>query len=250
MAITIDDNDLHYIYSVFGYPTVTLDDIGLFTEDSVKEYVIKQALYEYFRYFPIKQIQSYRVSNGNTEGSVDFPDLDTYGVLDCRFTLSLDSDVYSNLDTSATNPFFSFRNVTKKNGGRRLGSRYSYGFDAIQSTVDWTIDSLSAQKQVFRNYVDHQARTLTYFSQQSGYVVITWAKMSDDVSDVIFRYKRDFLNLCKAELKLYWSEFLTKIDSEFPSSFDADTLKEEGQELKDKIMEKWNNKMKPVIMRG
>ncbi len=249
MAITITDEDLNYIYTVFGFPYVTLDDIDILSEQAIKDYVIQPTLEEYYRWFPLKETQQIAVSSGATEGSVDFPDSETFGVYTCKFALKQDTDVYSS--TGVTDPFFSTKYIRKVSGGHNLGSRMDYGFSTISKSTAWGIDSQAQANQVLRWDIDHKNRKVNYFSQQPGFIEIVWAKYSDDVSDVMFRYKRQFLDLCKGYLKLYMAEFLTKIDPAFPSNFDSDNLKEEGQELVDKIMEKWQNKTKSTgLTRG
>jgi hypothetical protein len=248
MSVIITDADLHYVYKAFGYPIVTVDDIEIITEEAIKELVIAPTLEEYFRWFPIKEIQQVSISTGLTSGIIDFPDLDTYGVFRCQMAFKQDTDIYASIP-AVTNPIFSSRYV-QKSGGRRLGSRYDYGFSSIQKSTQWEIDSKVQANEVFYWRPLYESRQLEYYSTSPGWLEITWAKLSEDCSDVMFRYKRDFLDLCQAELKLYMVEFLTKVDIETPSKFDADNLKQEGQDKKDEIIEKWGNKTKAVISRA
>lgn len=257
MAITISDEDRHFIYSIVGYPTIEIEDTGVLTDDIVDSYVIEPSLKEYFRWFAIEEIVNTQVTSGNTSVTIDFPEDDdvngiyTYSVKDCRLSQLQDTNIYNSSNTADfTNPIVQFRNIGFSSGGGRLGSRMDYGFNSIQGSTNFVNDAMTNMNQVFYNRTDELARTVTIYSQNPGIVQTTFAKYSTNVNHIKYTSKREFLDLCRGELLLYWANSLKRVTPDLPVSFNLDALVEDGNELKELTLNKWRNKTRAVMMRN
>lgn len=252
--VHISDIDRQYIYGVLGYPNIEVDDTGLLTDDIVDEQVILRSLYEYYRWFPIEEITQVTLSSGNTSKTVTWPDdtSDTFvfDVKDCRLAQLQDTSVGYSSGTVITNPIVQFRNISRSSMAGRFGSPYDYGFSSIMGSTNFGNDALTNLNQVFYNTTDHQNKTVNLYSQNPGTVQITFARYSNNVNYIPFIHKRDFLDLCRGELLLFWANNLKRINPEFPVAFDVDTLVEDGTDLVDKVLTKWKGKTRSVMMRG
>ncbi len=143
-----------------------------------------------------------------------------------------------------------FRNVNKSYAYGRMGSRYDYGYSTIQGSTNFGNDALTNMNQVFYNNTDYENKQVTVYSQNPGTAQITFARYSTNVNNIRFLFKRDFLDLCRGELLLYWANNVKRIVTEFPVQFDVDTMVEDGNDLKEMVLNKWKNKTRSVIMRG
>ncbi|MDA3856224.1 MAG: hypothetical protein PF569_08255 [Candidatus Woesearchaeota archaeon] len=252
MAVNILQTDREFILGIIGFPNIELADTGLMTDAIIDAQVILPSLQEYFRWFPIEEIVQTQMSSGNTGIVIDFPedtiDQFVYDVKDVRLAQLQDTtNVYNGSNIS--NPLVQFRNISKGGGGG-LGSRMDYGFSSIRGSEQFGMDAYTNQNQVFYNNVDTINKTVTLYSQNPGIVQTTFAKYSDNVNYVKYTSKREFLDLCRGELLLYWANNLKRINPEFPVQFNVDDLVSDGQELKDLTIKKWQGKTKAVVMRN
>lgn len=253
MSITIDIKDRNYIYGVIGSPNISITDTGLLTDAIVDDQVIEPSLIEYFRFFPIEKIVNTQITSGDSSITVPFPDdegdISTFSVKDCRLNQLQDTQAIANT-SNITNPMVQFRSINQTYGNGRLGSNFDYGFSTIQSSVNAGNDALTAMNQVFYNKTDHIKREVTIYSRNPGVVQTTFAQYSTNVNHILYTSKREFLDLCRGELLLYWANNLKRINPEFPVAFNVDDLVTDGEDLKELTINKWRNKSKSVIMRG
>lgn len=252
MAITISNSDRNYIYGIIGAPNISITDTGLMTDQIADDMVIEPSLREYFRWFAIEKIVNTQISSGDAGTIIPFPDdeaeIFTYDLLDCRLAHLQDTNNIYNVN-NITNPIVQFRNIGMSRGGR-LGSKYDYGFRENIASTEFTNDSMSNLNQVFYNKVDYINKTVKVFSQNPGTVQTTFACYSTNVDHVRYTSKREFLDLCRGELLLFWANNLKRINPEFPVAFNIDDLVTDGQDLKDLTIKKWQGKSKAVIMRN
>lgn len=253
MSINIAQKDRNFIYGIIGFPNINIEDTGIMDDQILDDMIIEPSLMEYYRFFPIEEINQTQITSGNTSVEIDWPadtiDTFVYDVKDCRLANLMDTNIVAN-GADITNPIVQFRSISRSYSSGRLGSRFNYGFSEIQGSENFGNDSRLNQNNVFYNKTDHVNKKVKIYSQNPGVVQTTFARYSTDVDKIRWTSKREFLDLCRGELLLYWSNSLKRINSEFPVSFDTDQLDSDGQELVDKTLDKWRGKTKAVMMRG
>ncbi len=245
--IMIEEESLQEIYSIFGYPRVNLEDIKLFGAEDIRRFAIAPSLRTYYKYFPKEEIQTIRVSSQQVQGVVDFPET-ALGVSDVKFVNSQDTELYHSGGTNG-GAFFTHRSIGRGGAGR-YGSRYGYGRQAIQSTVEMSLD---VQSNIYKSFYwnpDFTERTFTYRVTNSGYIEITWALWDFNFDKVRLEQYDNLIKLCQAEILLYWARILEKVTPDLPVEFDSDSLRDEGEEFKKDVLEKWQGHTKAVMMRG
>jgi len=246
MSLIIDQDNYEYVLSVLGYPVIDHTELGtVVTEQAVKNFCILPSVKEYFRWFPIEVEQSVSVG-GSSSGSVDFPDQFTFSIRHTAFTSIADS-VGSSAMTS--NPWINSRSLSTTTSMSSIGSRFNYGMSSISKTIMSADDTMRNSNRVFRTRTDEQNRKLEYYCNEEGHLEIVWAKWSEDFTSIPFRHQRDVLELSQAELLLWTAGILGQINPEFPSEFDYDSMQTKGEDLKEKIMTKWKEYTKSVVIK-
>lgn len=248
--LTISQNSLEYIYSIFGFPAIDLEDIGILDEESIKRFVIVPALRQYYKYFPMETKQTVVAGAGGIQGTLDFPSPNVFGVTNVQLAKGQDSYMYSgSAGEDGSGIFFRSRTISKNSAGSGMGSRYDYGSKSIQATKQASLDAESNIYNMFFWDIDWNNKQLNYRTVLSGKIEITWALWNSDFDSVRFEHYDQLIKLCQGQLLMYWSRLLNKVDPETPTAFDVDSLRDEGQELIEEVTESWKNTMKPVLIR-
>lgn len=245
MPVIIPEDIFARVFKVMGYPIVKIEDFeDTMTMEQFKELVLKDALQEYFSWFPKKEVQEVVVGR---QFELDFPDESTYGIVDYRVVLTQNA-----VSGRTGNVFLDAVSTTMNQGtvGGAFGTKYNYDMHIAR---EW--DRLARQAQVDRNRyakvsVDQENRKITGYSSFPGKLNITWAKMSENFNDVLFEHRQDAIELMQAETLLFFGRVWSKLAEASPINFDYDNALEEGKELKEKIIEKWRSKPRIVVLRS
>lgn len=237
----ISDQEYFEILTEVGYPVVKEDDLE-FTQEEIKNYFIFPALREFFIWFPKIQIQSVYVSS---EFSIDFPDDDTYGIVDARISTATSGNGRTG------SPFMN--SVLFKQGGM---SSHKYGTDN-----DYGISEARYMERAFtkasQNYVraksiqvDHANRKLKGYTTVNGELMIDWAKSSQDFNDVPFIRKTDVINLAKSKVLKGFSMLRSQLSSDVGVEFNTSDFLSRADDLENKVMDKWKSISKVTIHRN
>jgi hypothetical protein len=237
----ISDQDYYEILTEIGYPVLQQDDLE-FTKQQIEDYFIFPALRLFFTWFPKTEIQSTFVAS---DFSIDFPDENTYGVIDARINTSITSD------GRTSSPFINslyFKQTTS--GYNMYGTGNDYGVrDAsyLERSFNKTVNN---SIRVKRLDVDTVNKKLTGYTTINGELIITWAKFSNNFDDVPFIRKTDVINLAKSNVLKGFAMLRSQLNSDVGVEFNTSEFLSRSQDLEDKVMEKWKAISKVTILRN
>lgn len=243
MSITIDNKYLNQIKKILAFPGV---DELLLNDTQIKDLIISPVFEQYFTKFP-KKAEEVRQING--EVSIPFPDEQTFGVLDCRVT-----DVGMIGGTGGT--FWDVVAFQVSSGSISVNGTGAYGIknynpSGLMYQKDMQRQKFKSQQNMYttiKSRVDVDNRQLICYSSASGQLNITWAKYSENFSDVRFERRNDVVKLCQAELLLHLSDSASILaDSGLEVTINTDALKSRAEEIRTEVWERWNEE-KDIIL--
>ena len=246
--LTIPDEQFQKITTCLGWPIVQVEDWGL-TKDQLKDTFILHALKDiYYKWFPIINEQEYSVTS---TFDIDFPDDDTFGIIDARLVWKRTA-----YDTSSgTNPFVYGQaiNIKSSVSGRsanmwNTGNDYGYAqvYEAERSLAQSRIDS----NRGIKKRIDYTNRKITGFTNIAGKLVVEWAKYSTNWSGVQHRFENDVISLSQSVILEYFGRLLNFGTGNLPTEMTGDDLIDKAESLSDEVMNKWKSYSKVVLMRG
>lgn len=234
---SISESDYEEILLDLGYPTIPEEDLE-FKRETIQEKMIFPALREYFKWFPLTEIVSYRVSSSF---SIDFPSEDVYGVLDSRINSSISSD-------RTSSPFLNDLLIRQHKGGA-YGTENDYGLLSSRIIERSEMNSLRNSSKAFRVSVDSENRIVSGYINSSSELIITWAKYSTNFSSVPFKRKDEVLKLAKAYVLEAFAMLRGQMDTDIGMDFNVSAFEDKATEYKESIMKKWKEMSKVIIMR-
>lgn len=239
-GITISDAYFSEITLPLGVPVLDVSDFEL-SKDEMKTLAILPAVRQYYTWFPLKEESDYAVG---TSIQVPFPDDETFGAVDIR----LNTAAYGAQGTTK-NPFVD--EVNFRPGGRgQYGTPYDYNM--FQSDV---YDKMERQavinkNKAFKVRINEAARTVTGFTNATGVLTIVWAKYSNDFANIPYNRVQEVIWLSQANLLRTLGMIRGQLDADTGADFNYDLFIKRADELEEKVMDKWKNFTKPVILRG
>jgi hypothetical protein len=239
--ITVDDLTLEKIKSVIGYPRIPKI---LFTDDEIKRLCIHGALKEYFNKFP-KVIEVQAPISDYVE--VDFPDEFTFGIVGAQVVgkggQGGSSDSFWDVVRWQIYSGYSMSGNYGINRFNPNGLNDSYFTRNLQLN---TVQNKLTTQDMRLNIYD---RKLRVHSGVSGYLLIKWAKFSNNFADVKREYAEDVTKLCQAKLLDLTGKTTGLLeDSDLSVKFNPDAMKAEAKELSDGVKEKWDAIIAPPVI--
>ena len=235
MTITITDSYLNLIKSALGYPTE--DGEFLLTDPQIKEFCIAPAPRQYFAKFPYSVQTEYDISF-NELLSVNYPDEDTYGITDARIT----HQEYPTADSSWTNFLYTAQynnQVSTKNFGRAGYNPNS--LSQASMTAYQALRSKANMSKTIRIHVNHEERLITAETNRGSKLLVTWAKYSDDFTNVRYNYIQDVIELSQGHMMKHAARTMGIFqNTNMPVNINYDFLNSEGDALLTKVLDKWN----------
>lgn len=247
-VLQISTTDYHRILTAVGYPIIKEDDLGLST-DQIKDLLILPALKNvYFKWFPIRELQE--VAAGSTF-EIDFPDVNTFGVLDARLVWKK----YNSNVSSGSNPFVYGMNVTVRSSGspgrnsNMWDTGNDYGYSRVYDAEQAELQARLSSNKSLRINVDYENNKVKGYTNVAGNIVIIWAKYSDNFSAVQHRFKEDVIKLSQAYILRYFGDLFNQGSAALPDELDGTSFSDRGDELYEEVLEKWRTYTKPVLLR-
>jgi hypothetical protein len=235
--LTITDAVYNRILTAVGYPVVTSTDLGV-SDDNIKQLMVLPALKEYYRYFPVLEREQYEVG---TTFNIDFPDAYTFAALDARIV-----GRYGGVKTS--NPLIN--ELLIKRAGRAWGSMDNdYGIRAAEVMETVERQTFNQRGKIIKITTDYENSKITGFTNQVGYLSVTWAKYSNNWASVRFLREEDAIKLAQAYVKEFFGGLWEMDNASLPNELDGAELLAQAKDLKDEIYGKWNRYTKPVVIR-
>lgn len=245
MSSTLQITDSIYgrILTCVGYPIITESDLKL-TSDQIKDLLILPALEDYFRYFPIKNRQTYSVSSNI---SIDFPDSDTIGIVDARININ----PYST-GIRTGNPLINELNIKAGSSfnSRKWGTDNDYGYADVKIITRFRRHAALESGKAFTVKVDFTERELTGYTNTYGKLLVVWAKKSEDFDDVKFNQLQDAINLAQSYIMNYFGTIWSLDNSSLPNELDPSELLSQSSDKKQEVLEKWGAHTKPIVVRN
>jgi len=252
--VIISDYDLNSIKMGFGYPVITNEADGLMTDDQIKSYIIAPALEIFFSYFPLIEYQDIIVG-GQSSFQIDYPN-NYICVADCRFIPQSASIGGGNRYNISDNPFYSASQVISKGGGASMfgggmfGTPYNYGYRNTYFERRMAADSADNMNRVWRATQKDTVKKLELYSSIPGVISIQWGIYTETFSDACrLEQRSDLIALCKAMYKYQLGEILTLQEQELPTQIDGQVLKDDGNEMIEKLREKWSDQARLTTIR-
>lgn len=244
LTIIIEDQKVYEILKEVGYPVVTLDVLP-YTMDDLKNLFIWPAMRDYFKHFPIMHY-SYIQAGGDF--SVDFPTADTFDLVDARLN--------SNVETTPVptgNPFVDSGQIITQgysySSGNKYGTRNNYGLPMTYHDNRAQYQGIKLAFAASRFNVDVQNRTVSGYVNVGGKVNFTWARYSNNFASIPFVKETDVLQLASSYLLRNFGNMMIMRASE-TNELDGATLVDRADVIEEKIITKWNETTKPVVIRN
>jgi len=238
---------INRVMAEVGFPILSFEDLGI-TERDALELFIFPALQYYFAYNP-KQLKTSHKINGTVE--IPFPNKNVFGVLQARVAINGSNSHVEGLGVGAYNPFrpqYLFGAQGIGNGMRNSFKDPYYRPEVYLSERMARMSYISLSK-AGNMEIDRDARVLRGFSTLGGELVVTWAECSLDWSDVRYEHESDVVNLAKAYALRYFGMLNSQMDPNAGVQMNGEAFISRADSLEEKIMEKWNGKIAPIVMR-
>lgn len=231
-GISITQDWLNQVKKEVAYPKL---ETLVLTDDQIKEFAVFPALTQYFIKFPIKTtIEQY-----NTDlATIPFPDLYTFGLLDCRV---VDMGTIGGTGSS-------FWDILAYQRMGVLGNTNVYGRRGLNPNglYQQRLQLMQAMKSqqnllvTIKFIVDYPNRQVQVYTSTTGKVNITWAKFSNDFEDVIYQRKFDVIQLAQANLLDHVASVFDKItDGTLDVNINVENLRNRATKLREEILDKW-----------
>ena len=246
--IIISDFWLNQIKKVLAYPSA---DNLLLNDDEIKTFCVFSAMRDYFVRFPIKTTVQVDVTQNIT---IDFPDDDTFGVLDLRVV-----GKSGTLAESSGNSFWGILQYQAFNGTSNsgVGKGSMYGIEGYNPSGLAQTHLMKRQEyaslQNSLNTIDYRIdipnRNIVVYSSAQSKVLVAWAKQSNDFSKVTFEQQQNVVKLAQANLMRHLADTASIVsDNALDIDINTDELKTKADELEEKVIEIWNEYPHPFVL--
>lgn len=249
----IPDDIFTQILTVMGAPFVTYAlegsdpkgyDLEL-TKPQIEEFIIKPALREYYRWFPI---ETYTTQSVSGPFEFPFPTAYVFSARDVRLTTNL-------MNYGPTgNALVDERFIQSSGGlyGRGMyGTRNDYGMATARISRRVEMQSFIDKNKTFKWHVIENQKKITGFSNVAGTVAITWASWSDSWDYVAFSQQQDVIKLCQGKVLEYFGNLRLQDNvPDAPVELNGQALIDKSEELIKEVYDKWVNFTTPIVFRG
>lgn len=242
MALTITDSEYNRILTAIGYPIVSVTDVGL-TDEQVKTLFIEPVLTEvYSVFFPKKAYSQYSI--GSTF-SIDFPDEYTIGVVDTRLNTFPEEGA-----AKTASPLINQLNITIGGRSQKMwGTPNDYGYSQVKIFQKMEAEAQIQDNKAFSVRVNREDRVLEGYTNTYGEMSVTWAKYIEDWAEIQYRFKKDARELAQARLMEYLGRIWEQTTGNLPEDVDGSGYLSAAEDIRTRIMEKWQNYSKVVLLR-
>lgn len=241
MEISISDSNYYEILVEVGYPVVKESELE-YTRQQIEDFFIFPAMREYFSWFPKIETQ---VAHVSSSFSFDFPDDNTYGIIDARINTAIAGN------GKTTSPFMNSLLFSQDfSGSRMYGTQNDYGVTEAKYMERSYRKSATNYVKAQRINVDSQLKKLTGYSNVVGEMTIKWAKYSTSFDDIPFKRKTEVINLSKANVLRGFAMLRGQIDSDTGTGFNNSEFLSRSRDLEEKTIKKWEAMSKVAVIRN
>lgn len=244
MTITISADHLQEILTETTFPIISFAEFP-YTEEQVKNVFIWKAMREYYKWFPLEDIQEVVIGN---QFDIAFPDAETFNVKDCKLVTNAVSTGVPTGNPFSDNAQIMSINAPKSN---RYGTGNNYNQHLSYHNKRAEYEGLKNSFNAFRFYVDHNTKSVKGYSNLAqARLNITWAKYSTDYNSIRFDRVEEVNKLSASEILRALGSLYQFQSTELENEMNADYMIERSEQLREEVLTSWKAKTKAVLMRG
>lgn len=249
--VSISDKSLEEIKSAIGWTLLSKELTYLIEDNDIKNYVVAPTLETYYNYFPIiSEFSQYCTASSDLPLPYEAPK-NTLGVIRQQF-VPISSGIPNGDPSTNTfgiyaNPWASQSSVYSANGAwpggaARYGTPYDYGNNNNIYQSKFFQKSLEQVNKAYFIRYDALSNTIYLKSDTSGRFYIQFATFNPSWEDgVILRQRQYAIKYAQGLFLTKMGQVLSLTRSELPSEIDASSLKDEGKEMMDDVLQYWRD---------
>jgi hypothetical protein len=252
LPVIIDDNELNRILIEAGVPFIKLDELE-YDKAEIMELMIKPAMFEYFKWYPIITIQRY----GMTDTNFNIP-IPSWAFTAQRVYINPGYPI-SNVQGNPLARYFDEVLMSISPRGAfstpNLNSSRRQGFVDTQSYATYILER--AARAGIINYgsrtrvrVFVQQGMVKGYSTKRGVLEIEWASNSVNWDDIPFNRQSEVRELAKAYVLRSFAMLRMQAKSDIPGTIDYSQFITRADMLEEKVIGLWRDSTKTVAIRN
>lgn len=250
--IIISDEDLNTVLTEAGVPFITIDELE-FTREQILEQMIKPAMKEYFKWYPIIQIEKYVLTNN----TIDIP-IPPWAFTAKRAYINPGYPINSNIKNPTLRYFDEVLLAASSRGAWANPSINYKKKQGFVGTGDYATFIL--EKAVRQGAVNYGSRTrvninvhrgsITGYCTKSGLIEIEWAQWSNQWEDILFNRQIEVRKLACAYVLRALGMLRAQQEASSPGKLDYSYFLARADKLEEEVTQLWQSAAKVVIVRG
>jgi len=263
-SIIIPDEELETILLEVGVPFILLEELE-FSRNKICNDMIKPAMQEYFKFFPIvrRETKYNSIAQAGQVFKIPLPE-GAYGAV----RAFVNQGTTGESGAAAGNPMHFFASEVAWWGGGsnnnwspiRYGSGRSPGYSNLQGFGTLALDR--AARQGILNYAtrcevhverdkDTGQKNLVGYANRTGSLEIFWACASNDWSDVEYARQPELRRLCTARVLRALGMLRGQVKSDVPGALNYDMFLTRAEKLEEEVLKFWTDPaLRAVAIRG
>ncbi|MFA5385385.1 MAG: hypothetical protein WC364_12140 [Eubacteriales bacterium] len=250
--ILIEENELTKILKDVGVPFITLEELE-FTREDILENIVKPAMQEYFKWYPIVTIERQNLFNN----AINIP-IPPWAFTAKRVYVNPGYPVNSNI----ANPTLRyFDEVLLAASSRGAWANPSINYKKKQGYVgtgDYSTFILEkAARQGAVNYgtrqrlnVNVHRGSIVGYCNKTGTIEIEWAQWSNDWNDILFNRRSEVRKLATAYALRAFGMLRSQQSSDSPGRLDYSKFLERADKLEEEVTALWQSAPKVALIRS
>ena len=263
-SIIIPDDQLEQILVEVGVPFILLEELE-FSRGKICDDMIKPAMQDYFKFFPIIRRDTLynSIAQSGQVFKVPLP-VDAYGAV----RAFVNQGTTNEAGAAAGNPmhFFASEIAWWGGGGNnnwspiRYGQGRSPGFANLQGFGTMSLDR--AARQGILNYatrcevhIERDPKTgvksLVGYANRTGTLEIFWACATNDWADVEYSRQTELRKLCTSRVLRALGMLRGQVKTDIPGALNYDMFIQRADKLEEEVMKFWiDPALRAVAIRG
>lgn len=250
--IDIDDDTLNTILLETGVPFITLEELE-FTRDQILKLMIKPAMEEYYKWYPIRIVEQYPVP----VAFIDIP-IPPYVKTVERAYINPGYPITGNHYNPITRYFDEVVLAASSRGtfaNPSINYRKRQGFTDLQGYSTFLLEKAVRQGAMNvgtrkRIRVELHNGRLKGYSNIQGILEVEWNTISYDWNDIPFNRQSEVREFATAKILRALGGLRSQVNTELPGTLKYDTFMTRADTLEEKILTLWKESTKSVVIRG
>lgn len=249
--VEIDDDELNIILLDVGVPFITLDELE-YSREEILKYMIKPALDEFYKWYPIVTVEQFPVPVANINVPIPpyvnsvlrayiNPGYPMTGAHQNPITRYFDEVV---LSASSRGSFAS----PSINYNRRQGFSDLQGYSTflLEKAVRQGAINHGSRKRI---RVELKNGRVIGYSNIQGILEVEWGSASYDWADIPFNRLNEVREFAGAKVLRALGALREQSNDSLPGTLNYDNFRTKAEEIEKRIVELWQNSTKAVVVR-